>query len=66
MYNKKQRGNNDTHILFDDQYNQVFVNELKCGDQIITKYEHFPQKLKQMYFYSIILSCKIRFVSVYC
>ncbi len=39
----------DTHILFDDQYNQVFVNELKCGDQIITK--SGPDKIKSIYKY---------------
>ena len=39
----------DTHILFDEYYNQVFVNELKCGDQIITK--SGPDKIKSIYKY---------------
>lgn len=39
----------DTHMLFDEYYNQVFVNELKCGDQIITK--SGPDKIKSIYKY---------------
>lgn len=39
----------DTHILFDENYNQIFVNELKRGDQIITK--SGPDKIKSIYKY---------------
>ena len=36
----------DTHLVFDDEYNEIFVKDLKCGDEILT--ETGPERIEEI------------------